>query len=67
MKQFESSLLHDKLKEYFGFSSFKGNQEAVIRNVLEGKDTFVLMPTGNPSVISFRPCSWRAWRSSFPP
>lgn len=35
MKQFESSLLHDKLKEYFGFSSFKGNQEAVIRNVLE--------------------------------
>ena len=41
MKQFESSLLHDKLKEYFGFSSFKGNQEAVIRNVLEGKDTFV--------------------------
>ena len=46
MKQFESSLLHDKLKEYFGFSSFKGNQEAVIRNVLEGKDTFVLMPTG---------------------
>lgn len=42
MKQFESSLLHDKLKEYFGFSSFKGNQEAVIRNVLEGKDTFVL-------------------------
>ena len=36
MKQFDSSLLHDKLKEYFGFSSFKGNQEAVIRNVLEG-------------------------------
>ena len=69
MKQFESSLLHDKLKEYFGFSSFKGNQEAVIRNVLEGKDTFVLMPraAGNPSAISFRPCSWRAWRSSFPP
>ena len=46
MKQNESSLLHDKLKEYFGFSSFKGNQEAVIRNVLEGNDTFVLMPTG---------------------
>ena len=34
MKQFDSSVLHDKLKEYFGFSSFKGNQEAVIRNVL---------------------------------
>ena len=50
MKQFDSSLLHDKLKEYFGFSSFKGNQEAVIRNVLEGKDTFVLMPTGGGSL-----------------
>ena len=46
MKQNEDSLLREKLKEYFGFSSFKGNQEAVIRNVLSGKDTFVLMPTG---------------------
>ena len=34
MKQNEDSLLREKLKEYFGFSSFKGNQEAVIRNVL---------------------------------
>ena len=39
MKQNEDSLLREKLKEYFGFSSFKGNQEAVIRNVLSGKDT----------------------------
>ena len=54
MKQFESSLLHDKLKEYFGFSSFKGNQEAVIRNVLEGKDTFVLMPTGGGKSLSYQ-------------
>ena len=42
----ESASLHDQLKKYFGFSTFKGNQEAVIRNVLDGKDTFVLMPTG---------------------
>ena len=54
MKQFESSLLQDKLKEYFGFSSFKGNQEAVIRNVLEGKDTFVLMPTGGGKSLCYQ-------------
>ena len=54
MKQNESSLLHDKMKEYFGFSSFKGNQEAVIRNVLEGNDTFVLMPTGGGKSLCYQ-------------
>ena len=34
------------LKEYFGFDKFKGDQEAIIRNVISGNDTFVLMPTG---------------------
>ena len=38
--------LHAKLKEYFGFDHFKGNQEAIIKNVLAGNNTFVLMPTG---------------------
>ena len=54
MKQIEDTLLHGKLKEYFGFSLFKGNQEAVIRNVLAGKDTFVLMPTGGGKSLCYQ-------------
>ncbi len=38
--------LRSKLKEIFGFSQFRGNQEAIIRNILSGKNTFVIMPTG---------------------
>ena len=38
--------LTDQLKKHFGFDTFKGNQEAIIRNLLDGNDTFVLMPTG---------------------
>ena len=50
----ESTILHDKLKEYFGFTAFKGNQEAVIRNLLAGKDTFVLMPTGGGKSLCYQ-------------
>ncbi|MBO5832840.1 MAG: DNA helicase RecQ [Alistipes sp.] len=54
METEQSVLLHDKLREYFGFSSFKGNQEAVIKNVLAGKDTFVLMPTGGGKSLCYQ-------------
>ncbi len=38
--------LKDKLKEVFGYGQFRGNQEAIIHNILNGKNTFVIMPTG---------------------
>ncbi|MDA0985252.1 MAG: DNA helicase RecQ [Bacteroidetes bacterium] len=43
-----------KLNEYFGFSTFKGLQESVIQNVLDQKDSFVIMPTGGGKSLCYQ-------------
>ncbi len=46
--------LYSALQEHFGFESFKGNQEPIIRNVLAGKDTFVIKPTGGGKSLCYQ-------------
>ena len=49
-----STDLHSSLKKYFGFSKFKGLQEKVIQNILDGRNTFVIMPTGGGKSLCYQ-------------
>ena len=52
--QITDQQLTEFLKRYFGFDSFKGNQEIIIKNVLRGNDSFVLMPTGGGKSLCYQ-------------
>ena len=50
----DSSLLHSKLKEFFGFDSFKADQERIIMHLVGGANAFVLMPTGGGKSLCYQ-------------
>ena len=50
----EETSLAGHLQKYFGFDKFKGDQERVIQNVLNGRDTFVIMPTGGGKSMCYQ-------------
>lgn len=49
-----NSTLGESLKKFFGFNTFKGNQESVIKSLLDGNDTFVIMPTGGGKSLCYQ-------------
>ena len=50
----DSPILHAKLKEFFGFDSFKADQERIIKHLTDGNNAFVLMPTGGGKSLCYQ-------------
>ena len=50
----DSSVLYSKLKEFFGFDSFKADQERIIKHLVAGNNAFVLMPTGGGKSLCYQ-------------
>ena len=50
----EKTVLQESLKQFYGFNKFKGNQEAIVQSVLNGQDTFVIMPTGGGKSLCYQ-------------
>jgi ATP-dependent DNA helicase RecQ len=50
----EKTVLQESLKQFYGFDKFKGNQEAIVQSVLNGQDTFVIMPTGGGKSLCYQ-------------
>ena len=49
-----SDIIHSKLKEFFGYDAFKGDQQSVINHLIQGGDAFVLMPTGGGKSLCYQ-------------
>ena len=54
MSSTTETVLKGALKKFFGFNEFKGEQEGIVQNVLDGNNTFVIMPTGGGKSLCYQ-------------